>query len=86
MQISSIIAIYLLFWVMSAFLVMPFNVQTAEEAGADIVPGQAESAPHGFNPRRIILLTTGLSMFLFGLYYANYVNNWITTDMLDFMH
>ncbi|MFM5913380.1 DUF1467 family protein [Chakrabartia godavariana] len=84
MKWTSILAIYCLFWVMSAFLVMPFHVRTAHEAGADLVPGQAESAPHEFRPLRIVLWTTLLSTILFGLYYVNYVNQWITPETLDF--
>ena len=44
MQITSIAAIYFLFFVMSAFVMLPFGVKTAEEAGVDKVPGQADSA------------------------------------------
>jgi predicted secreted protein len=84
MKGTSIVAIFMLFWVMSAFLVMPFGVRTSEEAGIDPVPGQADSAPANFSPRRIIIRTTILAIILFGLYYANYVNQWVTTDMLDF--
>lgn len=84
MKWTSIVAIYLLFWVMSAFLVMPFHVRTAQEEGADLIPGQAESAPHNFKPLRIVLWTTLVSVILFGLYYANYVNQWITPETLDF--
>jgi predicted secreted protein len=80
---TSIVAIYFLFWVMSAFLVMPFHVRTAEEAGGELVPGQAESAPHRFPAWRIVLWTTALATLLFGAYYANYVYGWITADMLD---
>ncbi len=84
MKGTSIVAIYILFWVMSAFLVMPFGVRTSEEAGVERVPGQADSAPANFSPRRIIIRTTILAVILFGLYYANYVNHWVTTEMLDF--
>lgn len=83
MNWTSILAIYLLFWVMTAFLVMPFHVRTSEEVGEALVPGQAESAPHKFNPARIALITTVVSALLFGLYYANYVNAWITPEDLD---
>jgi predicted secreted protein len=77
MSWTSIIAIYVLFWVMSAFLVMPFGMRTSGEAGVELVPGQAESAPAEFRPKRIALRATLLSLALFGLYYANYVNGWI---------
>ncbi len=84
MRWTSALAIYVLFWVMSAFLIMPFGVKTADELGAEKIPGQAESAPANFRPRRIIILTTIVATLLFGLYYANYVQGWVTADMLNF--
>lgn len=83
MKLTSIIAIYTLFWVLSAFLVMPFGVRTHDEAGIDKVPGQADSAPVHFAPGRIVLRATILAAVLFGLFYANYVNGWIGTDDID---
>lgn len=83
MRITSIIAIYMLFWVLSAFMVLPIGVKTPHETGETLVPGQADSAPSNFNPRRIIMLATIVSAVLFGLYYANYVNGWIGVDDLN---
>ena len=83
MKWTSIIAIWALFWVLSAFLVMPFGVRTADEMGVAKVPGQAPSAPANFKPHRIILRASVLSAVLFWLYYANYVNHWITIEDLD---
>ena len=83
MKLTSIIAIYGLFWVLSAFLVMPFGLKTHEEAGVDKIAGQADSAPANFNPRRIVLRATVLAALLFALYYANYVNGWITPSDLN---
>jgi predicted secreted protein len=77
MKWTSILAIYTLFWVLSAFLVMPFGVRTHDEAGVAKVPGQAESAPVEFRPLRIVIRATVLAAVLFGLYYANYVEGWI---------
>lgn len=77
MKWTSIIAIYALFWVLSAFLVLPFGVKTHDEAGLDKVAGQAGSAPANFSARRIALRATVVSLVLFGLYYANYVNGWL---------
>lgn len=84
MRWTSILAIYCLFWVMSAFVVMPFHVRTSPEAGEALVPGQAESAPHHFPAGRILLWTTLVATLSFGLYYANYVSGWITAEDLDF--
>lgn len=83
MNLTSIIAIYCLFWVMSAFMVMPIGVRTHDEAGIDKIPGQADSAPANFSPRRIALRATILSMLLFGLFYANYVNGWISANDIN---
>lgn len=84
MKWTSILAIYTLFWVFSAFLVLPFGVRTHEEAGVAKVPGQADSAPADFSPRRIVIRATVLAVILFGLYYANYVEGWVTAANLDF--
>jgi predicted secreted protein len=84
MRWTSILAIYLLFWALSVFLVLPFGVRTHEEAGADRVAGQADSAPHEFSWAKLALRTTIVSAVLFGLYYANYVNGWIEPADLDF--
>ena len=55
MRWTSMLAIYVLFWAFSVFLVLPFGVRTAEEAGAERIPGQAESAPHEFRVGRTAL-------------------------------
>jgi predicted secreted protein len=83
MRWTSIVVIYLLFWVLSAFLVLPFGVKTHDEAGIEKIPGQAESAPANFDPKRIATRATVVSLVLFGLYYANYVNGWIGPDELS---
>ena len=84
MKWTSILAIYTLFWVLSAFLVMPFGVRTHEEEGVERVPGQADSAPVRFRPGRVALRATILAAVLFGLYYANYVNGWIGVEDINF--
>lgn len=81
---TSVLAIYALFWVMSAFLLLPFGVQTHEEAGVERVPGQADSAPANFKPGKLALRATGLSAVLTTLYVLNYVNGWITAEDINF--
>jgi predicted secreted protein len=83
MRWTSILAIYLLFWALSVFLVLPFGVRTHEEAGMERVPGQADSAPHHFSLGKLALRTTVVSAVLFGLYYLNYVNGWIMPEDVD---
>lgn len=83
MEWTSIIAVFALFWVLSAFLVMPFGMRTIEEDGHDRVPGQIDSAPAQFRPGRIALRATMLAVVLFGLFYANYVFGWIGAEQLN---
>ncbi|MEO7248383.1 MAG: DUF1467 family protein [Novosphingobium sp.] len=88
MRWTSIIAIYALFWVLSAFLVMPFGIRTHaddEAAGKDsgMVPGQVASAPMNWHPKRVAKRATILSIILCGLFYANYLNGWITIEDID---
>ncbi len=81
----SIVAIYVLFWVLSAFVILPIGVKTHEELGLEKTPGQADSAPGNFRPRTILIRTTVLSGILFGLFYANYINGWIDRHSFDFL-
>jgi predicted secreted protein len=85
MQITSIAAIYFLFWVMSAFVMLPFGVRTAEEVGAEIVPGQAESAPVNFRPGKLMLRATVIATLFTGLFVANYEYGWVTVADIDIL-
>lgn len=83
MSFGSILAIYFLFWVASAFILLPFGVRTDEEAGTPRVPGQADSAPHRFDLRRHLLRAALLGLVLFAFYYANWRFGWIGLEDLD---
>jgi predicted secreted protein len=80
---TSILAIYALFWTLSAFVMLPFGIRTHDEEGVGKVPGQADSAPANFRPWRVVLRATLLSAALCGLYVANYVNGWIMPEDLN---
>lgn len=84
MSIGSIIAIYVLFFVASAFVMLPFGVRTDDEVGAERVPGSADSAPHRFDLPRHLLRAAILGALLFAIYYANWHYGWITAEQLDF--
>ena len=86
MTIGSIVAIYLLFFIASAFLLLPFGVRTDEEVGAPNVPGQADSAPHRFDLPRHLLKAAAIALLLFALYYANWTFGWVKIEDLDFYH
>ena len=85
MRWTSLLAIYILFWAFSVFLVLPFGVKTSVEAGAELVPGQAESAPHSFSLRRVLLRTTLVATTLFALFVANYEFGWIAPSQFDWV-
>lgn len=83
MSLTSILAIYFLLWVMSAFLVMPFGIRTHDDEEAETVPGQVTSAPVNFQPRLIAKRATILAAVLMVLYYINYQQGWVTIADLD---
>ena len=83
MKLQSILAIYILFWTMCLFMVLPFGVRTPEEEGVACPPGHADSAPHRFSFPKVALRTTIVSAILFGLFYANYHYGWLDIAMLD---
>jgi predicted secreted protein len=82
-QIGSIIAIYFLFWVAVAFLMLPFGVKTDEEMGTPKVPGQADSAPYKFDLKRHLAKAAVIALVLTAIYVVNYLNGWITAEDLD---
>jgi predicted secreted protein len=84
MKWTSVSAIFFLFFSASAFFLLPFGVKTDEEVGNEKVPGQADSAPHRFDLKRHLLKAVMLGAVLTAIYYANYVNGWITADDIDF--
>ena len=84
MKLTSIVAIYILFFAASAFVLLPFGVKTTEEVGGEYVPGQAQSAPHEFNLPRHLVKAAILAAILLAIYYANWAYGWITPDDLDF--
>jgi predicted secreted protein len=86
MRWTSMLAIYVLFWTLSMFLVLPFGVRTSEEEGLAAQPGHAESAPHAFSLPRVLVRAALLGALLTALYVANYVYGWVTVENLDWVN
>lgn len=61
---------FIIIYMVVLFCVLPIGVRTADEAGVEKLPGQADSAP--VDPRLgfKFLLTFGITAGLFGLYYV----------------
>jgi predicted secreted protein len=84
MKWTSALAIYFLVFCLTVFITLPFGVKTAEEAGTDHIPGQAESAPHRFDLPRHLIRAGLIAALLTALFVANYQFGWIMVDDLDF--
>jgi predicted secreted protein len=80
---TSIVAIYFLFWVMTAFFLLPFGVRTHEEMGLEKTAGQADSAPANFRPGRLVMRATVIAAVLTALYVLNYTQGWVGIEALD---
>lgn len=80
MKPTSAVAIYLLFWMLTLFVVLPFGIRTSDEAGTERVPGAADSAPADPMLRRKLAWTTLLATLLFALFYLNYTHGWVMMD------
>lgn len=85
MEWTSILAIYFLVWIATAFVMLPFGVRTADEEGVETVPGQAESAPVNFRPGRLAMRATMVAAVLTGIYVLNYQQGWITANDIDIL-
>jgi predicted secreted protein len=86
MRWTSMLAIFVLFWTISLFVVLPFGVRTAEEMGVERQPGHAESAPNSFSFGRAALRASIVASACFGLFYANYVFGWVSAADLDWLN
>ncbi len=78
MQWTSALAIYALFWAATLFVVLPFHGKRDPDAA--LIPGQADSAPSSFSLGRVAMQVTIVSAIVFGLYYINYVNGFVSLD------
>src|SRR3546814_15542800 len=78
MKLTSILAIYALFWTLSLFVILPIGVKTSEEMGEERGKGHEDSAPHRHDLKRKVVWTTLLASALFAVFYANYIYGWVT--------
>ncbi len=83
MEWTSILAIYILIWVGTAFFLLPFGVRTHDELGVEKTPGQADSAPANFRPGMLVLRATIIAAVLTTLYVLNYIYGWIVAEDLN---
>lgn len=82
---TSALAIYFIMWFFCLFLVLPFHARRGADGEGVTVPGEDKGAPPRFNAGRAALQVTLLSALVFGLYYGNYTQGWITRDSFTFL-
>jgi predicted secreted protein len=85
MNWTSALAIFFIMWFFCLFLVLPFHARSAGKGEGTSVPGEDKGAPARFDAGRAALQITLLTSLLFGLYYANYTQGWITRDSFTFL-
>ena len=84
MSLTGGIVIYVIMWWVVLFAVLPFGVRNPDEAGEDLVPGQADGAPVRPMMWRKMLATTLITSALFGIILANDHFGWFSLlDVFD---
>ncbi|OKL43549.1 DUF1467 family protein [Pseudovibrio exalbescens] len=70
MSLALALAIYFMMWWILFLAVLPFGVRTQDEAGEEVVPGSAESAPaRPWMLRKVIANTIVTSVLFAAIYY-----------------
>lgn len=82
----SALAIYLLFWVLCLFLVLPWGVRTVEEEGGEVGAGHAPSAPARLMMGRKLIAATLMAAVVFLLFWLNWEVEWVTRADLERLH
>ena len=80
MKFGSAIAIYFIIWWVCLFVVLPFGVKNAHEAGEAVEQGNEHGAPVRPMLWRKVLATTVLSAIVFALIWGQVTYRWIGFD------
>lgn len=80
MKLGSAIAIYFITWWVCLFMVLPWGVRNAHEAGEAVEQGNEHGAPVKPMLWRKVLATTILSAIIFALIYGQATYHWVGFD------
>ena len=80
MKLGSAIAIYFITWWVCLFMVLPWGVRNAHEAGEGVEQGNDHGAPVQPMLWRKVLATTILSAIIFAGIYGQVTYHWIGFD------
>lgn len=83
MSYFTVFAIYFVVWWITLFACLPIGLKTQAEAN-DVVPGSVESAPHRFQARKVLLLTTVISAVLCTIWWVAVTRFGLSLDSLPF--
>jgi predicted secreted protein len=85
MQTFSAIAIYFIIWWLVLFMILPFGVKSAHEAGVEVEEGHEAGAPVRHNLLFKVLATTVVASILFALVYWIATTHPFSLDDIPFM-
>ena len=85
MKFGSAVAIYFITWWVCLFVVLPFGVKNAHEAGEAVEQGNEHGAPVKPMLLRKIIATTVLSAIVFAFIWGQITYHWIGIDDLQFV-
>ena len=80
MKLGSAIAVYFITWWVCLFMVLPWGVKNAHEAGEAVEQGNEHGAPVRPMLWRKVLATTILSAIIFAVIYGQMTYHWIGFD------
>lgn len=86
MKLSSAIAIYFITWWLVLFLVLPFGIRNADEAGEAVQEGNDAGAPVQARVLRKVIYTTILASVVFALVYGTITRGWLTLESFPFLN
>jgi predicted secreted protein len=84
MNLASAIAIYFIIWWLVLFLVLPFGIRNAHDAGETVEEGNEPGAP--VRPRLVqkAIITTLLATVVFTIFYLAQTRGLLSLDGLPF--
>ncbi|PZF76893.1 DUF1467 domain-containing protein [Aestuariivirga litoralis] len=85
MKFGSAVAIYFITWWVCLFIVLPFGVRNAHEAGETVEQGNEHGAPVKPMLWRKVLATTLLSAVVFAFIYGQVTYHWLGFDDIPFV-
>lgn len=85
MKLGSAIAIYFITWWVCLFMVLPWGVRNAHEAGEAVEQGNEHGAPVKPMLWRKVLATTVLSAIVFAVIYGQMTYHWVGFDDIPFV-